>query len=383
MIALRVDEDLGLALQPAERLRVDDAVAVALERRADARLLLRTLAALRLERADGERGQARPRARGFAARTPRVSEPATFHSGSVDRAQVGNGGRREQPGEGQPGRREAACGERHAADRRAHERTELQRGRSQAGHAEPQRRRKIEPTRTPCERAAAGRGTQAPRRARGSPTHSFAQRRARPSPTRTGQCERDEEQAAVRVHPAAKEEVARHVHGGGGAQGKPGRGHGETVSLDEQRADEHEHAQPGRSTQAAPRATSARPPVARGRCAGPPRTSAGGVRSRRERAASPARDSTSGTTIHDRRHEASPAAPPSGMPTTQASGGPRSATASTRERSSGRLHSATAATAAEYVSPTPMPIGTCASARIAKSGATALRADPSVEQAEP
>ena len=36
MVALRVDEDLGLPLEPPERLRVDEAVAVALERRPDA-----------------------------------------------------------------------------------------------------------------------------------------------------------------------------------------------------------------------------------------------------------------------------------------------------------------------------------------------------------
>src|SRR6187200_3077343 len=41
VVAVRVDEDLGLSLQPAERLRVDEAVAVALERRPDrARLLI-------------------------------------------------------------------------------------------------------------------------------------------------------------------------------------------------------------------------------------------------------------------------------------------------------------------------------------------------------
>ena len=41
VVAGRVDEDLRLSLQAAERLRVEDAVAVALERRADAALLLR------------------------------------------------------------------------------------------------------------------------------------------------------------------------------------------------------------------------------------------------------------------------------------------------------------------------------------------------------
>ena len=58
VVALRVDEDLRLPLQPPERLRVDDAVAVALERRAHAALLLGKLATARLERADRERRQA-------------------------------------------------------------------------------------------------------------------------------------------------------------------------------------------------------------------------------------------------------------------------------------------------------------------------------------
>ena len=55
VVAGRVDEDLRLALQPAERLRVEDAVAVALERRADAALLLGAGAPARLVRAHGER----------------------------------------------------------------------------------------------------------------------------------------------------------------------------------------------------------------------------------------------------------------------------------------------------------------------------------------
>ena len=58
VVAVRVDEDLRLPLQPPERLRVDDAVAVALERRAHAALLLGKLASARLERADRERRQA-------------------------------------------------------------------------------------------------------------------------------------------------------------------------------------------------------------------------------------------------------------------------------------------------------------------------------------
>ena len=59
VITLRVDEDLGLPLQPAKRLRVDDPVAVALERRSHAARLLGPEATLRLVRADGERRQPR------------------------------------------------------------------------------------------------------------------------------------------------------------------------------------------------------------------------------------------------------------------------------------------------------------------------------------
>ncbi len=40
MVALVSDEDLGLVLQPAERGRMDDAVAVALKRRAHVMLRL-------------------------------------------------------------------------------------------------------------------------------------------------------------------------------------------------------------------------------------------------------------------------------------------------------------------------------------------------------
>ena len=155
------------------------------------------------------------------------------------------------------------------------------------------------------------------------------------------------------------------------------------MGLDEQRSDEHEHPQPGRVGKQLPERPAHDSRLRRGPCAVRPPRSQGESGRRRERAASPARDSTSGTTIHDRRQLTSPAAPPSGMPTIQASGGPSSATASTRERSSGRLHSATAATAAEYVSPTPMPIGTWASASTAKSGATALRRDPTASRTSP
>jgi len=55
VVAAGVDEDLRLVPEPAERLRVDDPVAVALERRPQAALLLRVYAAAALVRAHGER----------------------------------------------------------------------------------------------------------------------------------------------------------------------------------------------------------------------------------------------------------------------------------------------------------------------------------------
>jgi hypothetical protein len=58
MIALGVDEDLGLVLQAAEGLAVDDPVAVALKRRPQAAFLLfRVRAAPGLVRAHRERGE--------------------------------------------------------------------------------------------------------------------------------------------------------------------------------------------------------------------------------------------------------------------------------------------------------------------------------------
>ena len=54
VVSRRVDEDLCFSLQAAERLRVDDAVAVALKRRADAAFFLGLLAAAALVRAHGE-----------------------------------------------------------------------------------------------------------------------------------------------------------------------------------------------------------------------------------------------------------------------------------------------------------------------------------------
>ena len=59
VVAGGVDEDLRLALQPAERLRVDDPVAVALERRPDAALVFLAQPPARLVRAHGERRERR------------------------------------------------------------------------------------------------------------------------------------------------------------------------------------------------------------------------------------------------------------------------------------------------------------------------------------
>ena len=78
VVAGRVDEDLRLALQPPERLRVDDPVAVALERRAHVRLGLGPQPAARLVRAHRERREARllePRMRAAndGARSPLCS----------------------------------------------------------------------------------------------------------------------------------------------------------------------------------------------------------------------------------------------------------------------------------------------------------------------
>src|SRR4029079_7973769 len=57
MVALGIDEHLRLVTQPPEGLRVDDPVAVALERRAEAAFLLGNLAPTRLVRAHRERRQ--------------------------------------------------------------------------------------------------------------------------------------------------------------------------------------------------------------------------------------------------------------------------------------------------------------------------------------
>ena len=57
MVALGIDEDLRLVPQPPECLGVDDAVAVALERRPQPALVLREVAPARRVGADGERRQ--------------------------------------------------------------------------------------------------------------------------------------------------------------------------------------------------------------------------------------------------------------------------------------------------------------------------------------
>src|SRR5947207_2631082 len=55
VVATRVDEDLGLVLEPAERLGMHDPVAVALERRSQPAIVLGVDATTRLVRADRER----------------------------------------------------------------------------------------------------------------------------------------------------------------------------------------------------------------------------------------------------------------------------------------------------------------------------------------
>ncbi len=90
VVARRVDEDLRLALEAAERLRVDDPVAVALEGRPDRRFLLR-LAAARASRTSGPRAARacapRPRARALRTSRPRCgrsrSSPSSLNRGAA------------------------------------------------------------------------------------------------------------------------------------------------------------------------------------------------------------------------------------------------------------------------------------------------------------
>ncbi len=70
------------------------------------------------------------------------------------------------------------------------------------------------------------------------------------------------------------------------------------------------------------------------------------------------------------------------MPTIHASGGPRSAIASTRERSAGVAHSAVAATAAEYETRSRIPSATCASDQHGKSARRAETSEPSASVAD-
>ncbi len=82
VVTRRVDEDLRLALQAPERLRVQDAVAVALERRPDAALLLGTFSPARRVRVLRERREGvllqLPRSRGEGV----TNSPGQFgHSG--------------------------------------------------------------------------------------------------------------------------------------------------------------------------------------------------------------------------------------------------------------------------------------------------------------
>jgi hypothetical protein len=57
VVACWIDENLRLALQPAKRLRMQDPVAIALERRAKASIVIRPKPAARLVGAHGQRRQ--------------------------------------------------------------------------------------------------------------------------------------------------------------------------------------------------------------------------------------------------------------------------------------------------------------------------------------
>ena len=160
--------------------------------------------------------------------------------------------------------------------------------------------------------------------------------------------ERDEEQPAVRVHPAAEEQVPGDVDERAEPEREPGRRDREAVRLDEERAHEDERARPARRTRAALRSTSARRRGTSGPSGARP-----GRRGRRRRAPSqeqrPRRAAVeTGTTSHaSRQLDLAEQRRSSGMPTIHASGGPRSVIASTRDFSAGADHSAAAASAAE------------------------------------
>jgi len=87
VVALGRDEHLRLVLQAAERLRVDDAVAVALERRAQPALLLGSLARGRVGRR-GERGELRGLLRAHARRERLGDGTARVRGGSHGHALI-------------------------------------------------------------------------------------------------------------------------------------------------------------------------------------------------------------------------------------------------------------------------------------------------------
>ena len=101
------------------------------------------------------------------------------------------------------------------------------------------------------------------------------------------------------------------------------------------------------------------------------------------RTASATREKVTGAATQANLQLDSPTKPASGIPTIQAIGGPSKATASTRERSAGIVQSATAAIAAVYESPTPIPTPSCANAITAKLGAAALIAEETTSATRP
>ena len=155
VVALGVDEDLCLALQPAERLRVDDPVAVALERRADGRRLL-GLARARASRTSGRRGATAtpPRARGSAPRT-RSCASALDRPWPLRRRDAGSSRRRTAPQ-----RRAPAAPKPPAARARPPTPAPTNAPNWSAavrtpGHTQPELRCEVEPACAPCKCPAA------------------------------------------------------------------------------------------------------------------------------------------------------------------------------------------------------------------------------------
>ena len=166
----------------------------------------------------------------------------------------------------------------------------------------------------------------------------------------------------MHVDEAAEEQVPRKVDEGSHSEDEPGRRDRQVVRLDEERAHEDERAGPRRVGEE----LADRPPR---HARVPEHPAQTGPRRRRRASRLPvqgserqATASASGTTTHTSLQLRSPTTPAIGMPTTHASGGPRSASARTRDLSTGELHSATAAIAAVYERPTPMPTKNCAHA---------------------